>query len=84
METNYWFTVSAFLAGVVVTLLGAWAVHSVTQSQLSSALSSQEKLFSANLDAVKVLVLTMDKKIDEMQRQLDRRLHPRVVEQEDS
>lgn len=75
---DIWFSIAMFLTGVVVTLLGAWAVHSVTQGQLNTAISSQEKLFSANLEAVKNMIGVMDKKIDEMQKQLDRRMYPRV------
>ena len=75
---DIWFSIAMFLTGVVVTLLGAWAVHSVTQGQLNSAITSQEKLFSANLEAVKNMIGIMDKKMNEMQKQLDRRMYPRT------
>ncbi len=75
MSNDVWLTVSAFLAGVVAALLGAWAVHSVTQGQLNTAISSQEKLFNANLEALKGTLALMDRKIDSMQLQLDRRIN---------
>lgn len=72
MTGDVWFSVAMFLSGVVVTLLGAWGVHSVTQSQLAAArsqlielISAQEKLFVAKLEAVLVEVKAVKTQIDE-------------------
>lgn len=78
MLDNPWLVVSAFLAGVVVTLLGSWATHSVTQEQLKTTLSAQAAIYGGQLDVVKAMLKPIElgqdklwKKLDSIQSQLD-------------
>ena len=71
MNVNIWFSVSAFLAGIVVTLLGAWATHSVTKQDLMTAIGNQNAVYSTQLASLQQLIEVVSKGQDRLWKKLD-------------
>jgi hypothetical protein len=48
-----WRTIACCALTAVTMLIGSWATHSVTQEQLNTALSNEDKVFSERFDNVR-------------------------------
>ncbi len=52
-DVALWRTIACSALTAVVMLIGSWATHSVTQDQLNTALSNEDKVFSERFDNVR-------------------------------
>lgn len=70
---DVWITISAFLGGVVITLIGAWATHSVSKEDLMTAIANQNAVYSTQLKSLQELITRLWDKIDEMEKRMAQR-----------
>jgi len=70
---DVWITISAFLGGVVITLIGAWATHSVSKEDLMTAIANQNEVYSTQLKSLQELITRLWDKIDEMEKRMAQR-----------